>query len=237
MSGSIGLQGVGVEPFVKMIVPWYRQNVKSPLIANIWGGSIEEYAEVAKAMTGHVDAIEMNVSCPNVKQGGHTFGQDISVLSQVVSAVREATTLPLFVKLAPNVPDIAPYAKACKDAGADALSLINTLPAMVIDVENMRPVLANGSGGLSGRAVHPVAVKLVYEASRAVDLPILAMGGVYDWKGAVELMLAGATAIAVGTSLFSNPCVVSEVYDGIKDFCSRKSFTKVSQLTGALNAK
>ncbi len=234
---AIGLQGVGVEPFVKMIVPWYRQNVKSPLIANIWGGSIEEYAEVAKAMTGHVDAIEMNVSCPNVKQGGHTFGQDISVLSQVVSAVRAATTLPLFVKLAPNVPDIAPYAKACKDAGADALSLINTIPAMVIDVENMRPVLANGSGGLSGRAVHPVAVKLVYEASRAVDLPILAMGGVYDWKGAVELMLAGATAVAVGTSLFSNPGVVSEVYDGIKDFCSRKSFTKVSQLTGALNAK
>lgn len=234
---AIGLQGVGVETFVKMIVPWYRQQVKSPLIANIWGGSIEEYAEVAKGMTGHVDAIEMNVSCPNVKQGGHTFGQDISVLSQVVSAVREATTLPLFVKLAPNVPDIAPYAKACKDAGADALSLINTIPAMVIDVENMRPVLANGSGGLSGKAVHPVAVKLVYEASRAVDLPILAMGGVYDWKGAVELMLAGATAVAVGTSLFSNPGVVSEVYDGIKDYCIRKSFAKVSQLTGALNAK
>ena len=234
---AIGLQGVGVDAFVNMIVPWYRQNVKASLIANIWGGSIEEYAEVAQKMTGHVDAIEMNVSCPNVKQGGHTFGQDISVLSQVVSAVRAATTLPLFVKLAPNVPDIAPYAKACRDSGADALSLINTIPAMVIDVESMRPVLANGSGGLSGRSVHPVAVKLVYEASRAVDLPILAMGGVYDWKGAVELMLAGASAVALGTSLFSNPGVVSEVYDGIKDYCNRKSFTKVSQLTGALNAK
>lgn len=234
---AIGLQGTGVAHFLDITVPWYRTQVPSvPLIANIWGDSIEGYARVAELMGDAVDALEMNVSCPNVKAGGHTFGQDPRVLGEVVSAVRKATRLPLFVKLAPNVPSIAPYVKACEDAGADALSMINTIPAMVIDIERRRPVLANGSGGLSGRCVHPVAVKTVFEARKVTNLPILAMGGVYDAADAVELMLAGASAVAVGTSVFTDPGVVSSVYDGVVDYCSRHGFASVRDLTGALDS-
>ena len=232
---AIGLQGTGIEHFLDITVPWYRQNVKVPLIANIWGGSIEEYAEVAKRMGDAVDALEMNVSCPNVKAGGHTFGQDPKVLNEVVSAVRKATKLPLIVKLAPNVPSIVPYVKACEDAGADALSMINTIPAMVIDIERRRPVLANTTGGLSGRGIHPAAVKLVYDAHKATKLPILAMGGVYEPKDAIEFLLAGATAVAVGTATFSDPGTIAAVYDGIVAYCERQGFASVSDLTGALN--
>ena len=233
---AIGLQGTGVEHFLSITVPWYRMQVSSvPIIANIWGDSVESYARVAAKLGGAVDALEMNVSCPNVKAGGHTFGQDPKILAEVVSAVRKETKLPLLVKLAPNVPSIAPYVKACEDSGADALSLINTIPAMAIDIEKRRPVLANVSGGLSGRCVHPVAVKMVYEAYRVTKLPILAMGGVYNAKDAIELFLAGASAVAVGTSLFTDPGVVSSVYDGVVDYCSRHGFSAVRELTGALN--
>ena len=238
LMNAIGLQGTGVEHFLKFTVPWYAQNVKVPMIVNIWGGSVDEYAAVARRLTeaAHpsIGALEMNVSCPNVKAGGHTFGQDPKVLSEVVSAVRKATTLPLLVKLAPNVPSIAPYVKACEDAGADALSLINTIPAMVIDIERRRPVLANVTGGLSGRGIHPAAVKLVYDAHKATKLPILAMGGVYEAKDAIEFMLAGATAVAVGTATFSDPDVVANVCDGIVAYCGRHGFASVSALTGAL---
>ena len=244
---AIGLQGTGIEHFLKITVPWYREQVKSKgekgksaegsgpkLIANIWGGSVEEYAEVAKRMGGAVDAIEMNVSCPNVKAGGHTFGQDPKILNEVVSVVRKATKLPLIVKLAPNVPSIVPYVKACEDGGADALSMINTIPAMVIDIEKRIPVLANRTGGLSGRGIHPAAVKLVYDAHRATKLPILAMGGVYEAKDAIEFLLAGATAVAVGTATFTNPNTVGEVYDGIVAYCEKHGFKSVSELTGNL---
>ena len=233
---AIGLQGTGVEHFVDVTVPWYRQNVKVPMIANIWGGSIEEYAEVAAKLTGVVDALEMNVSCPNVKAGGHTFGQDPKVLFEVVSAVRKATKLPLIVKLAPNVPSIAPYVKACEDAGADALSMINTIPAMVIDIEKRKPVLANVTGGLSGRGIHPAAVKVVYDAHKVTKLPILAMGGIYEAKDAIEFFLAGATAVAVGTATFTDPGIVSTVCDGIVDYCERHGFKSVAELTGALES-
>ena len=231
---AIGLQGTGVEHFVNVTVPWYRQNVKVPLIANIWGGSVDEYAAVAARLSEVVDALEMNVSCPNVKAGGHTFGQDPKVLAEVVGAVRRSTKLPLLVKLAPNVPSIVPYVKACEDAGADALSLINTIPAMVIDVETRRPVLANRTGGLSGRGIHPVAVKLVYDAHQATKLPILAMGGVYEARDAIEFLLAGATAVAVGTATFTDPGTVAKVYDGIVAYCTRQGFASVRDLTGAL---
>ena len=244
---AIGLQGTGIEHFLKVTVPWYGEVVRSmtsgqetaspfsvPLIANIWGGSVEEYAEVATRMGDAVDAIEMNVSCPNVKAGGHTFGQDPKILNEVVSAVRKATKLPLIVKLAPNVPSIVPYVKACEDGGADALSMINTIPAMVIDIEKRVPVLANRTGGLSGRSIHPAAVKLVYDAHTATKLPILAMGGVYEAKDAIEFLLAGATAVAVGTATFTNPNTVSEVYDGIVAYCEKHGFKSVSELTGNL---
>ena len=235
---AIGLQGTGIEHFLDVTVPWYADNVKVPMIVNIWGGSVDAYAEVARRLTDahhpSVGAIEMNVSCPNVKAGGHTFGQDPKVLAEVVSAVRRATTLPLIVKLAPNVPSIVPYVKACEDAGADALSMINTIPAMVIDIEKRRPVIANKTGGLSGRGIHPAAVKLVYDAHNATKLPILAMGGIYEAKDAIEFFLAGATAVAVGTATFTNPNVVSEVYDGLADYCGRHGFAAVRDLTGAL---
>ncbi len=237
MVNAIGLQGTGVERFMSITLPYYRSLVKDvPLIANIWGGDVSEYAEVARRLGGAVDAIEMNVSCPNVKAGGHTFGQDPAVLGEVVSAVRKATRLPLLVKLAPNVPSIAPYVRACEDAGADALSMINTLPAMVIDIESRKPILGNVTGGLSGRCVHPVAVKLVYDAHRVTKLPILAMGGVYTAADAIELMLAGATAVAVGTATFSSPSTAAEVYDGMSEYCERHGFQSVSELTGAIHS-
>lgn len=231
---AIGLQGPGLAKFNSDYVPAYRaMNGDKPLIVNIWGGSVEEYAEVAAGLKG-ADAIECNVSCPNVKEGGHTFGQDPAVLRRLVLAVRSSTSLPLIVKLAPNVPDITPYVKACEDGGADALSLINTIPAMVIDIEKRTPYLANRTGGLSGRGIHPVAVKVVYDAYRVTKLPILAMGGIYDAKDAIEFFLAGATAVAVGTAVFTDPSVVSRVYDGILEYCERNGFSKVSDLTGAL---
>ena len=239
---AIGLQGTGVKQFLDVTVPFFNQMVRQgegadvKLIANIWGRSVDEYAEVAGRLGEAVDALEMNVSCPNVKAGGHTFGQDPNVLGEVVSAVRKATKLPLIVKLAPNVPSIVPYVRACEDAGADALSLINTLPAMVIDIERRVPVLANKTGGLSGRGIHPAAVKLVYDAHAASKLPILAMGGVFEAKDAIEFMLAGATAVAVGTATFSDPGTAGAVLDGIVAYCERHGFASVSELTGNLMA-
>ena len=234
---AIGLQGPGIDAFVGHYMPLYREKLGDlPLIVNIWGGSVEEYAEVARRLeaAGGVAAVECNVSCPNVKEGGHTFGQDPAVLARLVAAVREATTLPLVVKLAPNVPDIAPYVRACEDGGADALSLINTIPAMVIDVEARRPVLANKRGGLSGRCVHPAAVKVVYDAHRVTRLPIIAMGGVYGWRDAAEFLLAGASAVAVGTATFTNPRTAEEVLHGLVDYCRRHSFAAIRDMTGAL---
>ena len=242
---AIGLQGPGVNAFVEHYVPDYVRKVGAetgtdgvpPMIVNVWGGSVEEYAEVAKRLSeagAPVAAIEMNVSCPNVKAGGHTFGQDPSVLAKVVAATRAATRLPLIVKLAPNVPDFRPYVAACEDSGADALALINTIPAMVIDIETRRPVLGNRTGGLSGRCVHPAAVKAVFDVHGCSKLPILAMGGVYEPKDAIELMLAGATAVAVGTATFTDPSTAARVCDGIADYCVRQGFVSARELTGAL---
>jgi dihydroorotate dehydrogenase (NAD+) catalytic subunit len=251
MVNAIGLQGPGVVSFIENYIDHYCDIVKSslerrgaagasvpPMIVNIWGGSVEEYAEVAKCLSdceyangdnAVIGAIECNVSCPNVKEGGHTFGQDPAVLGRLVKAVRESTELPLIVKLAPNVPDLRPYTQACEDNGADALALINTIPAMVIDIEKRVPVLANRTGGLSGRGIHPAAVKLVYDAHRATKLPILAMGGIYEAKDAIEFLLAGATAVAVGTAIFTNPGIVTEVYEGIVDYCDRHGFSSLSE--------
>ena len=238
---AIGLQGPGVDAFAAHYVRHYMRQVGEnapPLIVNIWGGSVEEYAAVARRITEAanpvIGALEMNVSCPNVKAGGHTFGQDPTVLNKLVTEVRAASALPLIVKLAPNVPDIRPYVKACEDGGADALALINTIPAMVIDIERRRPVLGNRTGGLSGRGIHPAAVKVVYEAHKATKLPILAMGGVYEAKDAIEFLLAGATAVAAGTAIFTDPGVIESVYDGIVDYCERHGFSSVSAVTGAL---
>ena len=258
LMNAIGLQGPGIASFLENYIPHYQMMAEKsvargggsgvpPLIVNIWGGSVEEYAEVAARLSESpyaqptasdqqplIGAIECNVSCPNVKEGGHTFGQDPAVLARLVKAVRAATKLPLIVKLAPNVPDLRPYTAACEENGADALALINTIPAMVIDIRTRRPVLANVTGGLSGRCVHPVAVKCVYDAHRFSKLPILAMGGVYGWEDAVELMLAGASAVAVGTATFTAPDTAAKVADGIAAYCEANGFAAVRDLTGAV---
>ncbi len=245
MVNAIGLQGPGVDAFVAHYVPHYVKTVAAaagaanvpPMIVNIWGSSIEEYGEVAKRLSeagAPVAAIEMNVSCPNVKAGGHTFGQDPAVLAKVVAATRAGTKLPLIVKLAPNVPDFRPFVAACEDNGADALALINTIPAMVIDIETRRPVLGNRTGGLSGRCVHPAAVKAVYDVHNCSKLPILAMGGVYEPTDAIEFLLAGATAVAVGTATFTDPSTAARVCDGIAAYCERQGFAAARDVTGAL---
>ncbi len=235
MVNAIGLQGPGVEGFVREDLPFLRRT-GVPVIVNIWGTSIEEYAEVAKRLSDEegVSGLELNISCPNVKEGGHAFGTDPSTVASLVSAVRRATRLPVLPKLAPNVPDIKVFVRAAQEAGADALSLINTLPAMVIDIETRRPVLANRVGGLSGLAVHPVAVKLVWEAAQVARIPIVAMGGIAGPEQAIEFLIAGATAVAVGTANFIDPGTALRVIDGIAAYLRRHGMRSVGELTGSV---
>ncbi len=235
MVNAIGLQGPGVEAFIRDDVPFLRER-GVPVIVNIWGTSEEEYAEVAERLTGvpGVSGLEVNVSCPNVKEGGASFGTSLKPFEALVRRVRRHTTLPLMPKLAPNVPNVKDFAKAAEDAGADALALINTIPAMVVDIEKRRPVLANCFGGLSGPAIHPVAVKCVYEAAQAVKIPILAMGGVMEPEHAIEFIIVGATAVAVGTANFIDPTTPLRVIDGIAAYMKRHGFSSVSELRGSL---
>ena len=231
MLNAIGLQGPGVEGFVRDALPFLRA-LGVPAICNIWGLSVDEYAEVARRLSAEegVSALELNVSCPNVHGGGAAFGTDPRTLSAVVSAARAATRLPLLVKLAPNVPDVTVFARAAEEAGADALSISNTIPAMVIDVERRRPFLGNVQGGLSGPALHPVAVRLVWQAAAAVRIPILGMGGIVEPADAIELLCAGATAVAVGTANFTDPATALRVVDGIRDYMVRHGLAKVSDI-------
>lgn len=231
MLNAIGLQGPGVREFARTALP-FLHGLGVPAICNVWGKSEGEYAEVCRILSDApgASAIELNVSCPNVHAGGAAFGTDPAVLSRVVSGARAATTLPLFVKLAPNVPDIAVFARAARDAGADALSVCNTIPAMKIDVEARRPFLANVQGGLSGAAIHPVAVRLVWQAVRATPLPVLAMGGVFTAEDALEFLCAGATAVAVGTANFVEPETPLRVLDGIADYMRRHGMSRVSEI-------
>jgi len=231
MLNAIGLQGPGVEGFVRDALPFLRA-LGVPAICNIWGLSVDEYAEVARRLSAEegVSALELNVSCPNVHGGGAAFGTDPRTLSAVVSAARAATRLPLLVKLAPNVPDVTVFARAAEEAGADALSISNTIPAMVIDVERRRPFLGNVQGGLSGPALHPVAVRLVWQAAAAVRIPILGMGGIVEPADAIELLCAGATAVAVGTANFTDPATALRVVDGIRDYMVRHGLAKVADI-------
>ena len=232
---AIGLQGPGVDGFVETYMPFLR-TTGVPTIVNIWGTSIEEYGTVAARFDDvpGIDALEINVSCPNVKEGGASFGADPQRMAEVVATVRRNTSLPLLTKLAPNVPDIRPFAKAAEDAGSDILSISNTIPAMVIDTETRRPVLANRVGGLSGSAIHPVAVKLVWEAAQVVRIPIVGMGGIMQPEDAIEFLIAGADAVAVGTANFIDPTTPLRVIDGIADYLRRHDFPRVADLTGSI---
>jgi len=232
---AIGLQGPGVDGFIKKYWPFLKE-LKVPTIINIWGTTVEEYAEAARRFDalGGVGALELNVSCPNIKEGGAQFGTDVKLLSQVVTACRQVTTLPLITKLSPNVVRIAPYAKAAEEAGSDALSIMNSVPAMAIDIETRRPRLANVTGGLTGPCIKPIAVKLVWEAAKAVKIPILGMGGIQNAADALEFMMAGATAVAVGTANFYEPQTALQVIAGIREFMQRHRLQDVREITGSV---
>lgn len=232
---AIGLQGPGVDGFIKKYWPFLKE-LQVPTIINIWGTTIGEYAEVARRFDalGGVGALELNVSCPNLKEGGATFGTDVILLSQVVSACRRATTLPLITKLSPNVVSIAPYARAAADAGSDALAVTNSFPAMAIDIETRRPKLANITGGLTGPCIKPIAIKLVWEAAQAVKIPIIGMGGIQNAADAIEFMMAGATAVAVGTANFYEPQTALQVIAGIREFMQRRGLEDVAEIVGSV---
>jgi dihydroorotate dehydrogenase (NAD+) catalytic subunit len=235
MLNAIGLQGPGVEGFITKYWPFLKA-LKVPTIINIWGATIAEYGEVARrldALEG-VGALELNVSCPNIKEGGAHFGTDVTLLSQVVAACRKATTLPLITKMSPNVPSIKPLARAAEESGSDALSITNSIPAMAIDIETRRPKLGNVTGGLTGPCIKPIALKLVWEAANAVKIPIIGMGGIQNGDDAIEFMMAGATAVAVGTANFYEPQTALQVIAGIADFLRRHGIENVRDLVGSM---
>ena len=234
MLNSIGLQNPGVAHLKSEELPWLREQGATTIV-NVSGHSFDEYVQVIEALEdAPVDAYEVNISCPNVDAGGMTLGTHVPSVEKVVSLCREATSRPLIVKLTPNVTDITEIARAAEASGADAISLINTLLGMAIDVKRRRPVLARVVGGFSGPAVKPVALRMVWQCSKAVSVPILGMGGVTTGTDAVEFMLAGATAVAVGTANFMNPQVTVDVIDGIIDYCEEQGVNDVNDLIGAL---
>jgi dihydroorotate dehydrogenase (NAD+) catalytic subunit len=234
MLNSIGLENPGVHAFKRDILP-NIVNLGVPIIVNIAGDTAEEYAEVAWELSQAkgVAGIEVNVSCPNVKKGGMAFGTDPQALKEVVASVRNHTSLPVIVKLSPNVTDIVTMAKIAVEAGADALSIINTLLGMSIDIYRRKPVLGNIMGGLSGPAIKPVAVRMVWQISSAVDVPIIGMGGITTSQDALEFILAGATAVAVGTGNFVNPSATMDVLIGIREYMSCHKVTDINELIGA----
>lgn len=236
MLNAIGLQGIGVHRFINEKLPLLRER-RARVIVNICGTTLDEYVEVAKALTqaDGVAAIELNISCPNIKEGGIQFGCSLTGTHNVTSAVRKATHLPVIPKLTPNVTDVASFAQAAEEAGADAVSLVNTFLAMAIDVETRRPKLSNVLGGLSGPAIRPIAVRMVYECYKLVKIPIIGMGGIMDAKDAIEFILAGATAVQVGTANFVNPFVWTSLTDGITDYMRRHKVERLTDLVGAID--
>ncbi len=235
MLNSVGLQNPGIDEWEHTCLPELRQK-DVVVIANVAGHSIEEYREVTRrASDAGADMVELNISCPNVKEGGMSFGTSCASVQEAVSAVRDVCRCPLMVKLTPNVTDIAEIAKAAESAGADALSLINTLTGMRIDIRTRRPILRNNTGGLSGPAVFPVAVRMVHEVYRAVKLPIVGMGGIATWEDAAEMMIAGATAVQVGTAMFRDPYAPLKIIDGLRAFGERQGLKSLSELTGTVS--
>jgi dihydroorotate dehydrogenase (NAD+) catalytic subunit len=232
---AIGLQGPGVDGFIKKYWPFLK-TLKVPTIINIWGTTVEEYADVARRFDalGGVGALELNVSCPNIKAGGAQFGTDLRLIAQVVAACRKVTKLPLITKMSPNVVSIAPFARAAADAGSDALSIMNSYPAMAIDIETRQPKLANVTGGLTGPCIKPIAIKLVWEAASAVNIPVIGMGGIKDAADAIEFMVAGAAAVAVGTANFYEPQTPLQVIAGLREFLKKHGLKDVREIVGTV---
>lgn len=237
MLNAIGLQNVGIEAFVAKKLPFLR-GVNTPVIVNLYGNCLEEYGELAARIESvdEVAGVEVNISCPNVKQGGIVFGTDPDAARQVVELVRRSTTKPLIVKLSPNVTDIVSMAKACVDAGAEALSLINTLTGMAIDLNSRRPVLANITGGLSGPAIKPVALRMVWQVAKAVKVPLIGIGGIMSATDALEFILAGATAVQIGTANFLTPAASQEIAAGMEKWLTENRVGSIKELIGGLKA-
>ncbi len=238
MLNAIGLENPGVEVFLREKLPYLRR-FETAVIVNVFGYSREEYVAVVERLDGApgVAGLEVNISCPNVKAGGIVFGTNVKASFELLSALRRATKLPLIAKLSPNVTDITEFARAAADAGCDGLSLINTLLGMAIDVRTRRPRLANRTGGLSGPAIRPVAVRMVWQAAQAVRLPIIGMGGILTAEDALEFILAGATAVAVGTANFVNPRATLDVAEGIERFLAQEGIGSVRELVGKAGAE
>jgi dihydroorotate dehydrogenase (NAD+) catalytic subunit len=238
MLNAIGLQGIGVRRFVDEKLPELRAR-KATVIVNVCGTTLDEYVEVSRILSDAegVAAIELNISCPNIKEGGIQFGCSLNGTFDVVNAVRKVTRLPIIPKLTPNVTDVASFARAAEDAGADAVSLVNTFLAMVIDVETRRPKISNIVGGLSGPAIRPIAVRMVYECRQTITIPIIGMGGIADARDALEFMIAGASAVQVGTANFADPFIWPKLLDGIRDYMLRHQIDRLADLVGSIDTK
>jgi dihydroorotate dehydrogenase (NAD+) catalytic subunit len=236
MLNAIGLQGIGVQRFIREKLPELR-DLRATVIVNICGSTLEEYVELARVLSDAegVAALELNISCPNIKEGGITFGCSLPGTFDVVSAVRKVTPLPVIPKLTPNVTDVASFARRAEEAGADAVSLVNTFLAMAIDVETRRPRLSNIVGGLSGPAIRPIAIRMVYECRRAVKIPIIGMGGIATASDALEFIIAGANAVQVGTANFVDPFVWGKLLAGIEDYMERHDVARIADLVGTID--
>ena len=235
MLNAVGLQNKGVHYFVDHIYPQIK-DIRTNMIVNVSGSQVEYYAETASIINEleNIPAIELNISCPNVKQGGMAFGVTAHGAAEVVSAVRKVYKKTLIVKLSPNVTDITEIARAVEGAGADSVSLINTLLGMAIDAEKRRPILSTVTGGMSGAAVKPIALRMVWQVAKAVNIPVVGLGGIMNWKDAVEFLLAGATAIQIGTANFIDPAITVKVAEGINDYLDRHGYSSVRDIIGAL---
>lgn len=230
MINSVGLENAGIDHFAKYMIPYYKTK-NDILVVNIAGHSVDEYRQIAAKLDDtKADMIEVNVSCPNVTGGGMAFGVSPSTVTDVVSSVRSATSKPIMIKLSPNVCDITEIAKACEAAGADSISLINTLLAMRIDIRSSRPLIKNNIGGLSGAAVFPIALRMVYSVAHAVSIPVVGMGGISNADQAVEMIIAGATAVQVGSILFNQPSACLDIIDGINKYLDERNISDVSSI-------
>jgi len=236
MLNAIGLQNVGIDAFVSAKTPFY-DGLDTPVIANFFGNTLEEYGEVAQKLNdvACVDAVELNISCPNVKQGGIVFGTDPAAAAQVVTLVRKALKKPLIVKLTPNVTDITVIARAVEESGADAISCINTLTGMAIDVKTRKPKIANRTGGLSGPAIRPVAVRMVHQVVQAVQIPVIGIGGIMTAADALEFLIVGAKAVQVGTANFIDPQAMLNIIDGLESFLVEEGLSDINEVIGSLD--
>jgi dihydroorotate dehydrogenase (NAD+) catalytic subunit len=235
MLNAIGLQNVGLDVFIREKMPYLRQ-FDTPVIVNFYGSAIDDYVELAARLSAveGIAGLEANISCPNIKEGGISFGTDAVMAARVTREIRKATRLPLIVKLTPNVTDIGSIARSVQEAGADALSLTNTFTGMAVDIETCRPVLANGTGGLSGPAIRPLALRMVWETLKRVTIPVIGLGGIMTAQDALQFLIVGAQAFQIGTALFVNPQAPSEILNGIQSYLQKKKLSSLSEVVGSL---